>query len=74
MEASKNTVSSTFLTLSPSQSSPPASPTATKVAPTPIDGQVASPTELVEPLKKIRRSSSGASESDGFLRLGQAEE
>lgn len=73
MEATKSTTSTSFLTLSPSQSSPPSSPIQTKTAPAATSVQVPAPTEPTEPLKKSRRVSSGSTASDSFLRLGPVE-
>ncbi|KAK3618166.1 hypothetical protein LTR56_024833 [Elasticomyces elasticus] len=68
---------STFLSLSPLQSTPPSSQKSTSAIASPVDGDGPTIAQIIEPLKKAIRSSSDsstASESSGFLRLGPVEQ
>jgi len=65
---------STFLSLSPLQSSPPASPVSTKTIALPVSGDDAASSiaHVIEPLEKLHRTSSESSTSSisgSFLRL-----
>jgi len=74
MSFTKNVIVPTsFLSLSPIQSTPPSSPTSTKALPSPVEGQTPTIAELIEPLSKVRRSSSESSTSEGFLKLNPME-
>ena len=75
MEAQKQP-NSTFLSLAPTSSSPPASPTTTKSTTSainsPVDNKTPVPTDAIEPLQRIRSDStesSTSSKSTGFLKL-----
>ncbi|KAK5741885.1 hypothetical protein LTR17_003633 [Elasticomyces elasticus] len=68
---------STFLSLSPLQSTPPSSQKSTSAIASPVDGDGPNIAQIIEPLKKAIRSSSDsstASGSSGFLRLGPVEQ
>ncbi|KAK5111180.1 hypothetical protein LTR85_012229 [Meristemomyces frigidus] len=54
---------SAFLSLSPFQSTPHASPMATKPATSPVNDNASSVTDVIEPVQKVQRSGSESSES-----------
>ncbi|KAK3112324.1 hypothetical protein LTR53_011530, partial [Teratosphaeriaceae sp. CCFEE 6253] len=67
---------STFLSLAPTHSSPPASPTATKAVPSTAGSGPQATAQIINPVQKAQRSgsdSSTTSESGAFLRLGPVE-
>lgn len=66
---------STFLSLSPFQSTPPASEPSNSAVASPMTGSAPSISEVIEPLKKVERSASESStaSTSSFLRLGPVE-